>query len=162
MSLHNLASLYWAQGRYREAEPLFQRALAIRERVLGPDHPDIFVTRTMLLLIYWAHGRHTEAEPLLQRALDFYEQGLGPAHSYMAVRRMVFAFTQEVRRKEAFSMPLWRRLLLFVVIIHMSYIALNQYIIRGSAPSKGAMMRMVYAGVRHRIRAWLSGPRATR
>jgi tetratricopeptide (TPR) repeat protein len=161
-SLYDLANLYRDRGRYREAELLYQRALAIQERGLGPDDSDVFVTRTILLLIYWYQGRYAEAEPLLQRALNFYEQGLGPTHSHMAVRRMVFAFSQEVRRKEAFSMPLWRRIRLFVAIIHMSYTALNQYISRGAAPSKGAMMRMAYAGVRHRIRVWLSGRQNTR
>jgi tetratricopeptide (TPR) repeat protein len=36
--LHNLADLYCAQERYSEAEPLYQRALTIREEVFGPDH----------------------------------------------------------------------------------------------------------------------------
>ena len=40
-SLNNLAELYQAQGRYAEAEPLYKRALAIREKALGPDHPDV-------------------------------------------------------------------------------------------------------------------------
>ena len=40
-SLNNLAALYRAQGRYAEAEPLYQRSLAIREKALGPDHPDV-------------------------------------------------------------------------------------------------------------------------
>ena len=35
-SLNNLAALYRAQGRYGEAEPLFQRSLAITEQALGP------------------------------------------------------------------------------------------------------------------------------
>src|SRR5207248_6642169 len=35
-----LAVLFNMQGKYDEAEPLYQRALAIREKVLGPDHPD--------------------------------------------------------------------------------------------------------------------------
>ena len=30
------------------ARPLFERALAIRERVLGPDHPDTVATRRAL------------------------------------------------------------------------------------------------------------------
>jgi hypothetical protein len=29
--------------------PLFERALAIRERVLGPDHPDTVATRRALV-----------------------------------------------------------------------------------------------------------------
>jgi hypothetical protein len=29
------------QGKYADAIPLAQRALAIREKTLGPDHPDV-------------------------------------------------------------------------------------------------------------------------
>ena len=36
-SLNNLAVLYQAQGHYAEAEPLYKRSLAIREKVLGPE-----------------------------------------------------------------------------------------------------------------------------
>jgi tetratricopeptide (TPR) repeat protein len=37
--LNNLASLYRATGAYAKAEPLYQRALAIYEKTLGPGHP---------------------------------------------------------------------------------------------------------------------------
>ena len=40
-SLNNLAALYQAQGRHAEAEPLHQRALAIREQTHGSEHPDV-------------------------------------------------------------------------------------------------------------------------
>ncbi len=39
--LNNLAELYYGQGEYAEAESLYRRALAIQERVLGPEHPDV-------------------------------------------------------------------------------------------------------------------------
>ena len=29
------------QGKYNEAEPLYERSQAIREKVLGPEHPDV-------------------------------------------------------------------------------------------------------------------------
>ncbi len=35
-SLNNLAALYDEQGKYAQAEPLYQRALAIKENALGP------------------------------------------------------------------------------------------------------------------------------
>jgi hypothetical protein len=38
-SLNNLAGLYYAQGKYTQAEPLYKRSLAIREKAFGPDHP---------------------------------------------------------------------------------------------------------------------------
>ena len=43
----NLAAIHEAQGRYIIAEPLYKRALSIRERVLGPDHPSVGTTRTI-------------------------------------------------------------------------------------------------------------------
>ncbi len=41
LGLNNLALLFYDQGKYTEAEPLYQRALAILEKALGPDHPDL-------------------------------------------------------------------------------------------------------------------------
>ncbi len=43
--LHELAELYKLQDRNNEAEPLFQRALTIREQKLGAEHPDTVATR---------------------------------------------------------------------------------------------------------------------
>ena len=40
-SLNNLAELYRAQGHCADAEPLYRRALAIREKALGSEHPAI-------------------------------------------------------------------------------------------------------------------------
>lgn len=39
-SVNNLAVLDDEQGHYKQAEPLYRRALEIRESVLGPEHPD--------------------------------------------------------------------------------------------------------------------------
>jgi hypothetical protein len=36
----NLAGAYRYAGRLEQAIPLYERTLADRERVLGPDHPD--------------------------------------------------------------------------------------------------------------------------
>jgi tetratricopeptide (TPR) repeat protein len=162
LSLRNLAILYMERGRYREAEPLYQRALTIWERVLSPDHPDVFLTRNMLILIYWTQRRYAEAEPLFQRALAFYGRGPGPAHSYMAVMQMVFAFRQEMRRTGASFMPLRHRIRFRVAMMRMAYTALSQYMSRETVPSTGAMLRMAYASLRHRVRVWLSGTRKTR
>jgi tetratricopeptide (TPR) repeat protein len=38
-SLNNLAALYYSQGQYAKAENLYERALAIWEKALGPEHP---------------------------------------------------------------------------------------------------------------------------
>ena len=40
-ALSNLALVYWTQGRNSEAEELYKRALAIREKALGQDHSGV-------------------------------------------------------------------------------------------------------------------------
>ena len=59
-------------GRYAQAEPLYQRALCLRERVLGPRHPEVACSLTELGVIFWQQGRYAEAEPLLQGALHIW------------------------------------------------------------------------------------------
>jgi tetratricopeptide (TPR) repeat protein len=72
--------LYYAQGRYAEAQPLYERALAIYEEALGPDHPAVGTTLNNLAELYRAQGRYAEAQPLYERALAICEQALGPDH----------------------------------------------------------------------------------
>ena len=79
-SLNNLAELYASQGRYAEAEPLYKRALAIREKALGPDHPDVGDLAEQPGALYTTQGRYAEAEPLYKRALAIREKALGPDH----------------------------------------------------------------------------------
>jgi tetratricopeptide (TPR) repeat protein len=67
-SLNNLALLYDTQGQYAQAEPLYKRSLAIREKALGPDHPDVAVSLENLAALYRATKREKEAEKLEQRA----------------------------------------------------------------------------------------------
>ncbi|CAN0587250.1 unnamed protein product, partial [Ectocarpus sp. 12 AP-2014] len=38
-SYSSVGFLFSIQGKYDEADPLYQRALAIDEKALGPDHP---------------------------------------------------------------------------------------------------------------------------
>ena len=59
--MNNLAALYEAQGRYNEAEPLFERALAGREHLLGAEHPDTLASVNNLAVLYsvqqdWVHA----------------------------------------------------------------------------------------------------------
>ena len=67
-SLNNLALLYYAQGHYAQAEPLFKRALEINEKALGPDHSRVATGLENLAGLYIATNRDKEAEPLEERA----------------------------------------------------------------------------------------------
>src|SRR6266705_554827 len=75
----NVVDLYNA-GKYAEAVPLAQRALAIREKALGPDHPDVASLLNNLAELYRAQGRYADAEALFKRSLAIREKALGPDH----------------------------------------------------------------------------------
>ena len=61
-----------------------QQVLAIREKALGPDHPDVAQALNNLAVLYYKQGRYAEAEPLYKRALAIGEKALGPDHPDVA------------------------------------------------------------------------------
>jgi tetratricopeptide (TPR) repeat protein len=69
-SLNNLAGLYQSQGRYAEAEPLYQRDLAVIEKALGPDHPDVGTSLNNLAGLYFVQRDWA-------RAGDFWRRSTG-------------------------------------------------------------------------------------
>ncbi|HKX31427.1 MAG TPA: CHAT domain-containing protein [Blastocatellia bacterium] len=84
-------------GRYDQALASAESALKIRERVLGPDHPDVaFVLRRMAIL-HNISGDHAQAEALFQRALDVLERSLGPEHPgvALALNNVAIIYTQK-------------------------------------------------------------------
>lgn len=72
--LNALALLYKVQGRYAQAEPLYQRAVAIQEAALGPGHPDLAVALKNLAELYEYQTRHAEAHRLQERARAIQER----------------------------------------------------------------------------------------
>jgi tetratricopeptide (TPR) repeat protein len=76
-ALNTLATVYVAQQKYDEAEGLYRRALAIREKVLGKDHLDVAHTLTNLSLVYSLQRKFGEAEGVLRRALAIQEKAPG-------------------------------------------------------------------------------------
>ena len=68
MRLNNLANLYRDQGRYAKAEPLFKRALAIFEKALGPEHPNVAQSLENYAGLLRKTGRSAEAEKMEARA----------------------------------------------------------------------------------------------
>jgi CHAT domain-containing protein/Tfp pilus assembly protein PilF len=74
----------YQQGQYATAIPLAERALAIREKVLEPEHPDVATSLNNLAALYQEQGNYSSAEPLLQRSLAIREKVLEPEHPDVA------------------------------------------------------------------------------
>jgi tetratricopeptide (TPR) repeat protein len=108
--LLNRAGVYLhGRGRYSDAEPLYVRALAIREKALGPEHLDLANSLNNLAELYWVQGQYAKAEPLHHRALAIREKALGPEHPDVANSLNGLAGLYRIQGKYAKAEPLYHR-----------------------------------------------------
>ena len=107
--LNETALYHQARAAWAEAEPLFQRAIAIGEKDLGPEHPDLATGLNNLAELYRATGRYAEAEPLYQRAIAIGEKTLGPDHPDLATRLNNLADLYRATGRYAEAEPLYQR-----------------------------------------------------
>lgn len=73
LSLNNLAGLLYESGRVADAEPLLREALALTERLRGPDDPFTARARSNVGMVAEALHRFEEAEIQYRKALDILE-----------------------------------------------------------------------------------------
>ncbi len=98
-------------GLDKEAAARFERALAIREKGLGVDHPDVATSLTDLALTYNRRGQYAEALPMFQRALKIREAALPPDHPNVAVSLDHLAFCCKRQKRYEKALSLSRRAL---------------------------------------------------
>ncbi|MEU4172125.1 tetratricopeptide repeat protein [Streptomyces sp. NPDC026665] len=98
---HNLGGLAHARGDYAAAEGPARRAVAIRERALGPSHPEAAADRAALAPILLGLGHLEEAEALLEDALAVFGQAYGTAHvDYVIALGNLAAVTHRLGRHQ--------------------------------------------------------------
>jgi serine/threonine protein kinase/tetratricopeptide (TPR) repeat protein len=79
-TLHQLANLYWYQGKLTQAESLYLEVIEQRSRLVGKDHPTTLQADYDLASLYILQKRWNEAEPLIRRTLEAQRRALGPDH----------------------------------------------------------------------------------
>lgn len=62
------------KGNTTEGIPLAMRALSLREKYLGPEHPDTAVTLTLLSLLHVGAGEYENGRGPLKQAIEIYEK----------------------------------------------------------------------------------------
>lgn len=84
--LKGVGMYLWCRGRYAEAEPSLLRALELREKTYGLEHPAVADSLNDLALLRRYHqDKNDEAETLFRRALQIYEKMEGPNSVGIAV-----------------------------------------------------------------------------
>ena len=82
--LNNTALSMAEAGDYAAAEPLFERALAIRERAFVPYEPEVATSLNNLAGLLYLKSEYARGELLYRRALAIDEKAFGPAHPEVA------------------------------------------------------------------------------
>ncbi|MFQ5430116.1 MAG: tetratricopeptide repeat protein [Phycisphaerae bacterium] len=103
-TLNDLASVYYKQGAYAKAEPVYEEALAAR-RALGVP-ADIAETLTHLATVRQRQGRFPEALAMFRQAVDQQDRGRRPGTPVRFAGRMNLAtcLTEMGRYTEAESL----------------------------------------------------------
>ncbi len=104
----------YRSGRYAEAIVLAEKAIALREKALGPEHPDTAKSLNNLAELYYWMGAYAKAEPLYRRALAIFEKVLGPEHPLTATSLNNLAELYREMGAYAKAEPLYQRALAVV------------------------------------------------
>ncbi len=82
--MNDLGLLYKSKRDFTAAEPLYQKALAIYQRIMGADHVNVAITLDNMGRLASAKKEYTRAETLYSRALSIYKKSLGENHLTVA------------------------------------------------------------------------------
>jgi tetratricopeptide (TPR) repeat protein len=104
-TLTEQAEALHAQGKYAQAQPLFEQALAIRRRLLGDDDPDTAATSSWLAYNLKSQGKYAQAQPLYEKALAIDRRLLGDDHPETARDYNNLAMNLQAQGKYAQAQP---------------------------------------------------------
>jgi serine/threonine-protein kinase len=82
--LQTIGTVYQQLGLYDRAEPLLQKALETRTKLLGGDSLEVAESLESLGRLEDRQGRYPKARPLLERSLAIREAALGPEDPQVA------------------------------------------------------------------------------
>jgi eukaryotic-like serine/threonine-protein kinase len=106
-----IGQAYHSLLQFELALPHFERAFAVREVHLSPDHPDTLASMCRLALAYSWANKHPDAISLYQRIVKNRETLLGPYHPETLVRLLELAAAYRADRQYDTSVRLLEQLL---------------------------------------------------
>eukprot|EP00976_Prorocentrum_cordatum_P081248 1184321-Prorocentrum_minimum.AAC.3 len=120
LALYDLACLYQDMGKYDDALPLFERSLAIYEKVHhGEEHPAVALALYNLACLYQDMGKYDDALPLFKRSLAIHEKvHHGEDHPAVATSLNNLAVLYKDMGKYDDALPLFERSLAIREKVH--------------------------------------------
>ncbi|CAG8357010.1 unnamed protein product, partial [Penicillium salamii] len=98
-----LATAYWLEGRWEEAEHLDVQVMKTRKTKLGEDHPNTLTSMSNLASTFWNQGRWEEAEQLEVQVMETSRTKLGEDHpdTLTSMANLAVTYRNQGRWEEA-------------------------------------------------------------
>jgi len=88
-------------GNFKEAEPLYQKSLVIREKLLGEEHPDTATSYHNLAFFYYDTDIEIEiAYEYIKKAVEIWERVLPENHSNLITAKENLIKIQQKRKEK--------------------------------------------------------------
>jgi tetratricopeptide (TPR) repeat protein len=110
-TMHEQATTLDEQGKYAQAQQLYEKALEISRRLLTDDHPDTAESYNSLAYNLNAQGKYTQAQPLYENALEISRRLLTDDHPHTAIGYNNVAHNLDDQGKYAQARPLYEKAL---------------------------------------------------
>jgi tetratricopeptide (TPR) repeat protein/predicted Ser/Thr protein kinase len=103
---YTIGAAYIDLSLYAEAQRQFERALFLRRRELGEEHPDTIDVMGSLAAVYERSGKLKEAEPLYARVVELEERILGKDNpgTLKATNGLAVTYAEEGRMAESVAL----------------------------------------------------------
>ena len=93
-----MALVYDHQGDYKKALKYYKKALAIVERVLGPDHPSTATTYSNMAYVFYHQGNYTKSLEYFKKAYAIRSSKLGENHPRTLDVKRSISFVESLQR----------------------------------------------------------------
>jgi tetratricopeptide (TPR) repeat protein len=110
-TMYEQADTFVSKGRYAQAQPLVERLLEIRRRLLTDDHPDTAAGYDDLAFILNSQGKYAQAQPLYEKGLEIRRRLLTDDHPDTAAGYGNLAANLNDQGKYAQARPLYEKAL---------------------------------------------------
>jgi tetratricopeptide (TPR) repeat protein len=99
------------QGQYAAAQPLFEKALAVRRRLFSDDHPLTAESSNNLATNLNDQGKYAQAQALHQKALEIFHRLFADDHPNTAISSNNLAYNLQAQGKYSQAQPLYEKAL---------------------------------------------------
>ncbi|CAF0895989.1 unnamed protein product [Adineta steineri] len=82
---HQLGTIKYDQGKYQKALTFYEISLAIKQKLLPPDHPDLAISYNNIGEVHATMGNYSKALPFYEKVLGIRQETLSLNHPDLAM-----------------------------------------------------------------------------